>query len=490
MSVAEQPTLAFAASPAERVRRLFESWHGEPAHVCQPLPQSGGSRQYFRVEAPGLSVVGVYGPDERENEAFVSFAKGLREAGANVPEVYVYDAPNKCYLQQDLGAATLYETLVAERAANGGAFTPRLKELYRRTLAALAEMQTRAPKCIDFRKCYPRDAFDEQSMMWDLQYFKYYFLKLAGVAFDEQCLEQDFRTFIDYLGNAGARYFLYRDFQSRNVMVDANDQPWFIDFQGGRRGARQYDVASLLYDGKADIPAPVRNELLAFYVSRLKPAETAAFIRYFYGFVLIRLMQAMGAYGYRGYFERKEHFLKSIPYALDNLREVTLAHTPELDMPELRRVWRELADSRALREVAAGPRLTVEVFSFSYKHGVPVDTSGNGGGYVFDCRALPNPGREARYKHSTGRDTDVRQFFDMHRAEMEPFLEAVRRLVGINVGNYQARGFQHLQVAFGCTGGQHRSVYCAELLAKWLPAAFPGVVVKLTHVEHPEEARK
>lgn len=475
--------LGYVPDAEALLRRLFAAWQGEEATTVQKLALSGSSRQYYRLSTSTHSAIGVQGPTAKENAAFIGFARALRSAEVNVPEIYAVDLEHGCYLQQDLGSTSLYEVLVAERAANGGAFTPRLKELYKRTLAALFDIQTKGRAVVDFKLCYPRAAFDKQSMMWDLQYFKYYFLKLAGIDYDEALLERDFATLIEHLEQASSRFFLYRDFQSRNIMIAPDDQPWFIDFQGGRKGARQYDVASLLYDGKADIPTAVRGELLAFYVAQLRPQEQAAFSKYYYAFALMRLMQAMGSYGYRGYFERKEHFLKSIPYALDNLKEITQAHRPDLKIDELWRVWQRLIDSKKLREVSAGPPLTVTVLSFSYKHGIPVDTSGNGGGFVFDCRALPNPGRELRYKHSTGRDTDVKMFFDQHHSEMEPFLDAARKLVGISVGNYRSRGFQHLQVAFGCTGGQHRSVYCAEQVAQWLPFAFPGINVELRHGE-------
>lgn len=467
-----------------KLSTLFESWAGCAPSSVAKLPPSGSNRAYFRLAAAdGRTAIGVVGENDRENAAFISFSRAFAKAGINVPQIYAVDTDAGVYLQQDLGQTSLFDLINAERKDRGAAFSPKLKEVYKRVLAALADIQNKGRNCIDFSLCYPRSDFDRQSMMWDLQYFKYYFLRLAGVAFDEAKLENDFNTFIDHLLEANAKYFLYRDMQSRNIMLAADGTPWFIDYQGGRRGARQYDVASLLYDAKADIPNPVRNELLAFYVSRLRATEVNAFLRYFYSFCLIRIMQAMGAYGYRGYFERKEHFLKSIPFALDNLKDILSNHRPELDMPELNRVWDELADSASLRQVAAGARLKVRVFSFSYKHGIPADVSGNGGGHVFDCRALPNPGREARYKNSTGRDADVIAFFAERQAAMTPFLEAVKGVVRISVNNYISRGFANLMVSFGCTGGQHRSVYCAETVARWIRSEWPMVDVELKHVE-------
>lgn len=473
-----------ASMTPDALNALFEKWAGEPPSSIEKLPPSGSNRAYFRMSGSGHTAIGVVGENDRENRAFLAFSKALRRVGIRVPEIYAEDETAGVYLQQDLGHTSLFDLVNSERRESGGKFTPRLKETYKRVLASLVEIQSKGRQCIDFSLCYPRSDFDRQSMMWDLQYFKYYFLRLAGVPFDEEKLEADFNTFIDYLLETNCKYFLYRDFQSRNIMIDGNGDPWFIDYQGGRRGARQYDVASLLYDAKADIPAGVRNELLAFYASKLRENETAAFLRHFYGYCLIRIMQAMGAYGYRGYFERKEHFLKSIPFALDNMADILRHHAPDIVVPELSRVWGEIVSSGSLRRLGSKPRLKVRVFSFSYKHGIPADISGNGGGHVFDCRALPNPGREERYKNSTGRDADVIGFFASHLDEMTPFLDAVKSIVGISLKNYVGRGFANLMVSFGCTGGQHRSVYCAETIARWIREEWAADVdVELKHVE-------
>ncbi len=479
-----QSAKSLAMSPEARISALFVSWAGvQPAQV-EKLPPSGSNRAYYRLVAEdGRTAIGVVGENDRENKAFIAFSRGFAKAGINVPVIYATDEEGGVYLQQDLGSTSLFDLINSERKANDGKFTPKLKETYKKVLTALAEIQSKGRNCVDFSLCYPRSDFDRQSMMWDLQYFKYYFLRLAGVPFDEENLEADFNVFIDYLLEANCKYFLYRDMQSRNIMLAEDDTPWFIDYQGGRRGARQYDVASLLYDAKADIPNSVRNELLAFYVSRLRGTEVNAFLRHYFGYCLIRIMQAMGAYGYRGYFERKEHFLKSIPFALDNLKDILDNHRPKIDIPELNRVWDTLAASQTLRCIAKGGRLKVRVFSFSYKHGIPTDVSGNGGGYVFDCRALPNPGREERYKKSTGRDADVIEYFEHHKEVMDKFLNAAFTVIGMSVDRYVERGFQNLMVSFGCTGGQHRSVFCAEAAAKWIKQNWPQVEVELKHVE-------
>ncbi len=475
----------------KRLKELFASWVGSESESFDLLPKSGSNRKYYRISGGGRSAIGVVGENDRENAAFVSFSRALREAGVNVPEVYADDLKEGVYLQQDLGSLSLYDYIISERGKNGGKFPTSVKTIYKKVLAQLYDIQHKGWKVINFKMCYPRVAFDKQSMQWDIQYFKYYFLRLAGIAYDEDKLEADFAKLISYLSEANSKYFLYRDFQSRNIMLDEELNPWFIDFQGGRQGARQYDVASLLYDAKADIPSSVRNELLTSYVMHLKQNEVESFSRYYYGFCLMRIMQAMGAYGFRGYFERKEHFLKSIPFAQDNLREIVGKNFPNIGADYLKKVLTEVAESSTLRSLGCErKRLCVHVGSFSYKHGIPVDTSGNGGGHVFDCRALPNPGRYEEYKHSTGRDSDVRSFFAEHSQEMSAFLDGVKAIVGMSVDNYIERGFANLMVSFGCTGGQHRSVYCAEMTANWLSEKYPEIEVELFHHEQTQLNKK
>jgi len=318
-------------------------------------------------------------------------------------------------------------------------------------------------------------------MMWDLNYFKYYFLKLAKIQFDEQALEDDFQTFSDYLLSTESDFFLFRDFQSRNVMLK-NGEVFFIDYQGGRRGALQYDLASLLYDGKADIPQIIRQQLYDFYVAELKKYTTvddAKFAAYYKGFVLIRIMQAMGAYGFRGFYEKKEHFLKSIPFALKNLEYLLNDVSLPVELPELISVLRQLTHSEILKEIGQTKgNLTVSVTSFSYKKGYPTDTSGNGGGHVFDCRAINNPGRYPEFVNLTGKDLEVQEFLEQ-KSEIGVFLNAVKTIVDQSVKVYLDRDFSNLSISFGCTGGRHRSVYSAEKTAEYLRNNFPVNVVVL-----------
>ncbi len=461
---------------------LFESHFKEEVTYFEQLPGSGSYREYARMKSTGHQVIGAFNNDVKENQAFLEFSAHFRNKSIPVPHIYAVSGDLKTYLQEDLGNTTLFDFLSQTREKEG--FSSRIVDEYKKVLKELPRIQLVAGKDIDYSYCYPRDAFDKQSMMWDLNYFKYYFLKLAKIPFDEQALEDDFQTFSDYLLAVDNNAFLYRDFQSRNVMLK-DGGVYFIDYQGGRKGALQYDLASLLYDAKANIPEAEREELLEFYLDELsqyKHIDRTKFKSLFDGYVLIRIMQAMGAYGFRGFYEKKEHFLKSIPFALKNLETLLAKSTIQVNVPELMKVLKAVTESSFLRSISpVNDRLTVRVSSFSYKKGIPKDPSGNGGGFVFDCRAIHNPGKYAEYKHLTGKDPQVQQFLE-EKSTMADFLEPVFKLVSHSVEVYSLRGFSHLCVSFGCTGGQHRSVYAAEKLAEYLKNNYPVEVV-LQHVE-------
>jgi len=357
-------------------------------------------------------------------------------------------------------------------------------EAYRKVVAVLPRFQVEAGRDLNYKMCYPRGSFDRQSITWDLNYFKYYFLRLAGIAFNEQALEDDFESLTNFLLTAPSDYFLYRDFQSRNIML-GDGQPFFLDYQGGRRGALQYDIASLLYDAKADLPPALRQELLSLYVEKvrgyidLRPEE---FLHHYYAYVYVRILQALGAYGFRGFYERKAHFLQSVPYALKNLR--WLLHNVKLPiaLPTLMDAFNSMLGSEKLQGLASeADNLTVHITSFSFHRGLPKDETGHGGGFVFDGRSLPNPGREERFKALTGRDAPVIDYLNQQES-VHQFLASVMSLVDASVSNYQQRGFKSLMVSFGCTGGQHRSVYLAEQLAKRLRGR-NGVDVEVRHRE-------
>ncbi len=461
----------------QKLIHLFEQRFSEEVSSLEILPPSGSYREYLRIKSKHFNAIGTWNEDEKENNAFVSFSRHLRASGVNVPDIYEYDSQSRIYLQEDLGDETLFAYLTEIRSQKG--FSAEIIEAYRKVVRVLPAIQVTASKEIDFSYCYPRKAFDRQSMMWDLNYFKYYFLKLAKVSFDEQSLEDDYIAFCDYLLKAESNFFMMRDFQSRNIML-RHGEPWFIDYQGGRRGALQYDLASLLYDAKADIPQQVREELIEEYLDHLEvihPVDRTEFKQYYYGYVLIRIMQAMGAYGFRGFYEKKTHFLKSIPFALENLGLVMKKIDIPIRLTELYSVLNSLSESEVLKNIAVKEtELTVSITSFSYKKGIPADPSGNGGGYVFDCRALPNPGRLPEYLKLTGKDKEVIKYLEAY-PEVEEFLKAAFQLVDQSVSGYLDRKFSHLSVQFGCTGGQHRSVYSAERMAAHLKDHFPVRVV-------------
>ncbi len=467
----------------KKLIELFELWSGETAQNVNKLPQSGSSREYIRISGDRKSAIGTYNDDFEENEAFLYYSDQFYKKGLNVPRIYYSDRDNHIYLQEDLGDTTLFSYL--SKIYNDDHFPEALITQYKKVLRALPHFQVTGSKNLDFSYAYPRHSFDKQSMMWDLNYFKYYFLKLAQVSFNEEALEKDFHSFTDYLLQADRTYFLYRDFQSRNIMLK-NDSVYFIDYQGGRQGALQYDLASLLYDSKANIPQAIRESLTDYYLNELEkhiPVNRKAFLEYFQGYVLIRIMQAMGAYGFRGFYEKKKHFLKSIPYALKNLDYLLDHYCLPIEIPRLRNALRNVTRSKRLQKIGKEtPELTVTIKSFSYKKGIPVDTSGNGGGFTFDCRCLSNPGRYDKYKSLTGKDQAVIDFF-RDSNDIETYLQYVYSLVDMSVEKYLERKFTHLMVSFGCTGGQHRSVYCAEQLQNHLQEKY-SVNINLSHTEH------
>jgi aminoglycoside/choline kinase family phosphotransferase len=468
---------------------LFTRTFGRPPAQLTRLTPDGSQRTYFRMAgAESATVIGAASPDPDENRAFLSFSRTFRALGLPVPEILAADEGRGVWLEEDLGDTTLFQALAGAREAGPGEFPPALLQVYEEVVDLLPRFQVEGGRAIDFSVAYPRAAFDRQSMHWDLNYFKYHFLKLAHVPFNEQRLENDFHRLIAHLLTADSGYFLYRDFQSRNVMLRGG-RPWFIDYQGGRRGAAQYDVASLLYDAKADVPEDVRAHLLARYVAALgrqAGVDAGRFLETYRSFVLIRIMQALGAYGYRGFFERKPRFLESVPYAARNLAGLLEVGLP-VALPELEGAFRAIVEAWAGRQGPLGPLagLTVRLTSFSYAQGLPPDDSGHGGGYVFDCRALPNPGRCPEFAGTSGRDPAVAAFLEA-APETASFWSHVLALVEAHLANFRDRRFSGLSVAFGCTGGQHRSVYFVERLARHLRERHPDVSVR---VEHAAEAR-
>src|SRR6202140_547125 len=401
----------------EVLKRLFEQRFHSPVERVQPLQgQLGGSgRKIIRLSSDKQRAIGILYDVREENVAFLEFSRHFRRHGLPVPEIYADDLSQGAYLEQDLGDTTLFQFLSENRSPER--IAPPVIEAYRKALAIFPPFQIEAGRDLNYKVCYPRASFDRQSIAWDLNYFKYYFLRLAGIPFNEQALERDFSRLTKLLLSASRDYFLYRDFQSRNIMLRKilnEDQPFFLDYQGGRKGALQYDIASLLYDAKADLPPELRQQLLDHYLDSLAgflDLDRSAFMQHYYAYVYVRIMQALGAYGFRGFYERKEHFLQSVPYALKNIR--WLLHNVELPiaLPTLTEAFKTMVASDKLQGLAseAGKpekthdKLTVRIFSFSFHKGHPHDDTGNGGGFVFDARSLPNPGREESFKPLTGK---------------------------------------------------------------------------------------
>src|SRR5882672_7252556 len=466
------------------LNKLFEQHFQTPVEQIVPLQgELGGSgRKIIRLAAGRQSAIGILYGVREENVAFLEFSRHFRKHGLPVPEIYAEDLSQGAYLEEDLGDSTLFQFLSKNRTADN--IAPEVSEAYRKVVALLPRFQVEAGRDLNYKVSYPRGSFDRQSIAWDLNYFKYYFLRLAGIAFNEQALEDDFGRLTKFLLSAPREYFLYRDFQSRNIML-RDGAPFFLDYQGGRKGALQYDIASLLYDAKADLPPDLRQQLLDHYLdalARFIALDRPAFMEHYYAYVYIRIMQALGAYGFRGFYERKVHFLQSVPYALKNLRWLLHNVTVPIALPTLMDTFNSMLASEKLQSVAsAGELLTVRIFSFSFHRGLPKDETRNGGGFIFDGRSLPNPGREEQFKPLTGRDAPVIDYLSQQDS-VHQFLASVTALVDASVSSYQRRGFKNLMVSFGCTGGQHRSVYLAEQLAKRLSGR-SGVEVVVQHRE-------
>lgn len=454
------------------------------------ITAAGSNRVYSRVtDENGNTHIHVVGTNKDENHAFITLARHFASKGLPVPHILHVSEDEMEYDQTDLGNDLLFDLIRNGRET--GVFSSEEKQLLIKTLRALAHIQVEGAQGIDWSVCFPVPAMDSRSVLWDLNYFKYCFLKGTKIEFSEPKLEDEFERLTDRIIGSRAPMcdtptFLYRDFQSRNVMV-VNAEPYFIDFQGGRRGPIYYDLASFLWQAKANFPQALREELIAGYVNELSTISDIRFDRKQLDyFVLFRTLQVLGAYGYRGYFEKKQHFIESIPAAIQNLKNILATEIGE-DFPHLTALTALLKDRVAERpatserpQTTSAEGLTVQISSFSFKKGIPEDESGNGGGYVFDCRSTHNPGKYPQFQHLTGRDKEVIDWLEKD-GEILTFLDSVYKIVDHHVERFLERGFSHLQVSFGCTGGQHRSVYSAEALATHIRTHYPQVTIKITH---------
>lgn len=464
----------------EILKQLFHHHTGHEAEICRQLTPAGSPRRYYRLSTDSHSLIGVVGTSLCENEAFFAIARQMRLQGLNAPEIYAISEDRMRYLQEDLGDTSLFDLLTA--AQRNGGYSENDMDQLRTVMRILPDIQWRTAEDFDFSACYPTPELNHRGIQWDLHYFKYCFLKATGLEFDEERLEDDFDYLANLLLQENDECFMYRDFQSRNIMI-RNGEPWLIDFQGGRRGPVEYDLVSFLWQARARFTSAMRQELIAEYLSsaqRYRSFDESAFNQRLQYFVLFRTLQVLGAYGYRGYFEHKAHFVQSIPMAIDNLRTL-LSENDFADLPYLYTLLSEMTSLPLFAPHVEEKELTVRITSFSYKKGIPDDISGNGGGFVFDCRAIHNPGRYDEYKQITGRDEPVITFLDKEEA-MQDFLSHVYGIVDYSVEKYLARGFTNLMVNFGCTGGQHRSVYSAEHLAAHLSEKY-GVRILLEHRE-------
>ncbi|MGB8192756.1 MAG: RNase adapter RapZ [Chitinophagaceae bacterium] len=476
---------------SDAIRQLYEQWKGQPAASVDLLPQSGSDRRYFRIhEQQGGSMIATIGANIKENEAFIYFSNHFAEKQLPTPKVYAVNDEVTIYLQEDFGDVSLLNKLESLGLSD------EVYALFRQSLQQLAKLQVTADDGLDYNQCLTNKEFGRQAIMADLLYFKYYFLDALRKPYDKQKLIDDFEALSSYLTHTEYKYFMFRDFQSRNILVDGSGQVHFIDYQGGMKGAPQYDVASMLWQARANLPDEWKQNLLVDYMDEFEniigqPVDRNIFQSQYNGYVLIRLLQVLGAYGFRGLFERKAQFLTSIPMALKNVKEFIENQNVGISVPEFRRVLDicvsdEIIERFTPLKANEQTPLIVQINSFSYKKGIPQDISGNGGGYVFDCRGILNPGRLDEYKPFHGKDKEVKDFLEQ-QTRMPEFLNSVFDVVDITVEDYLRRGFANLMVSFGCTGGQHRSVYAAEALARHLKNKF-GVTIEISHVE--QEAKK
>jgi aminoglycoside/choline kinase family phosphotransferase len=474
----------------ESISELFAGYSNEPVLSINKIPQSGSIRVYYRIITSSKSYIATYGINIKENLSFIRFSRHFKTKQCPVPEIYAVNNEGTIYIQEDFGDISLLNRLEQ--------FGPSdiVYDLFRQSLKELAHLQIRGDEGMEYENwCLTSSEFGNKAIMSDLLYFKYYFLDTLQLPYDKEKLIADFETFSSKLGDTKFKYFMFRDFQSRNILVE-NDKIHFIDYQGGMKGGIQYDVASMLWQAKAELSGAWKQGLLEYYMDCVEaelgsPFNKKEFVQQYHGYVLIRIMQVLGAYGFRGLFERKAHFLVSIPLGLKNLRSFLHQYPMDDKVPEFERILNLIVEDQIIERFIppranAGTPLVVHINSFSYKKNIPPDTNDNGGGFVFDCRAILNPGRLDAFKSKTGRDKEVMDFLEQ-QTKMPEYLNSVFDLVDISVEDYIKRGFRSLMVNFGCTGGQHRSVYAADSLSRHLKNKF-GVTIDLHHIE--QEARE
>lgn len=464
-----------------KLKQLFFQYTGQICNKIEPLPKSGSNRAYFRLinTDSDIHFIGTIGTIREENHAFIELSKTFKSLHLPVPEIYSVTNDELLYLQQDLGNLNLFDFIESGRKT--GIYSDQQVEVLKKVLHLLPDFQFLGYSKIDFNSCYPVKEFDSQSIAWDLNYFKYCFLKFTGIEFNEYELEKDFDNLKFDLLKSSKDSFMYRDFQSRNIIIH-NNQPFFIDFQGGRKGPFYYDVASFIWQARAAFPSDIKEKLIDTYyqsLTKYKQIEKTEFLSILRLFVFFRQLQVLGAYGFRGLYEKKQHFIQSIPFALRTLNDILKELPPRYNY--LTSLLKKIIDNYASELLSGENQLVVRINSFAFSKGIPQDYSGNGGGFVFDCRSIDNPGRYEQYKHQNGLDKDVISFLEINKG-MQSFLDNIENLVAQSIQVYLNRGFTNLMINFGCTGGQHRSVFAAQKLAEYIHKTF-NIKVIINHRE-------
>lgn len=461
--------------------QLYTKTFGQSPIDIKKLSGAGSNRQYYRISGvDGNTIIGVKGENQKENHAFLALSEQMSTKGIRVPKILAVSEDEMTYLQEDLGDTSIFD-LIEKGKKEDNPWNENVKVLLCKIMKDLPKIQFETAERYDFSNCYREQEFCPMVIRWDLNYFKYCFLKLTGLHIDELQLESEFNLLEKKLISAAdmdnVRSFLYRDFQSRNVMIK-NGEPYYIDFQGGYRGPFYYDVASFLWQARAAYPNELRQKLIDIYLKSLQKyhkIDSKTFCDHLQHFVFFRLLQVLGAYGFRGLHEHKTMFIAPIAQALKQILEFK-------QYPYIHSILEKASKLPQFQPQPAKGQLIVRVTSFSFKKGIPEDYSGNGGGFVFDCRAPHNPGRYPEYKKLTGLDQPVIDFLESTDS-MPSFLRNVYGLVEPAVETYLNREFTSLMVNFGCTGGQHRSVYCAQHLADHLAEKYPEAKIILTHRE-------
>src|SRR5258705_3026797 len=444
----------------DQVKQLYKEWKGQEPVSLDVLPISGSERRYSRLHSKEDSVIGTYGANIKENETFIYFSKHFQKKNLPACNILAVNNESTAYLQEDFGDISLLQQLETL------GYVDVAYQLFKLSLEKLAELQVKGDEGLNYNLCLTNAEFGKQAIMADLLYFKYYFLDALRRPYDKQKLLDDFEALSNYLTHTEYKYFMFRDFQSRNILITSpfeggkGDAAHFIDYQGGMKGAPQYDVASMLWQARANLPDDWKENLLVDYMDAFEnlihaPLDRNIFRSQYNGYVLIRLLQVLGAYGFRGLFERKAQFLTSIPLALNNLKSFLQNQSIGIAVPEFIKVLAMCVSQEVVEEftpLQANEQtpLVVTISSFSYKNGQPQDASGNGGGFVFDCRGLLNPGRFEEFKTLHGRDKSVMDFLE-RQTKMNEFLNSVFDIVDLTVEDYIRRGFGRLMVSFGCT---------------------------------------